>query len=152
MITIAAREFYGVAESASAARRFVADQVDDPRVAQVAVVCVNELVCNAIQHSRSGLPGGMFTVSTEVAPAWLRVDVSDRGGAGTPIVRQLSADSIGGRGLSIVGALASEWGVASHRDGLRVWLRFDGPPARRTQAEKPLPCNELAVPVSAAGQ
>ena len=126
MTTIAEQRFPGVPESAAAARRFVAGRVTETGLAHVAALVVGELACNAIRHSRSGLPGGTFTVCVEVTAAWLRVAVADQGGAGTPMVRQVSADADDGRGLSIVDALASEWGAGSYRRGLLVWARFEG--------------------------
>ena len=45
-----------------------------------AVLCVDELVANAVQHSRSGLPGGTVEVRIAVAAGeWLRVEVQDAG-------------------------------------------------------------------------
>ena len=126
MTTIAEQSFPGIPESASAARRFVAARVTERALAHAAALVVDELACNAIRHSRSGLPGGTFTVCVEVAQTWLRVGVADQGGAGTPMVRQVSADADDGRGLSIVDALASEWGAGSYRRGLLVWARFEG--------------------------
>ena len=140
MTTIAEQRFPGVPESAAAARRFVAGRVTETGLAHVAALVVDELACNAIRHSRSGWPGGTFTVCVEVAEAWLRIDVADQGGAGTPRVRQLSLDTDGGRGLSIVDALAAEWGVGSHRRGLLVWARCDG-----TRA----PCGQPPAPTGA---
>ncbi len=131
MTVSAEQEFPGVPASARSARAFVAALVTDPRLHDTAVLAVDELAANAIQHSRSGLPGGTFTVYVEVADgdgdkAWTYVEVTDQGGGVIPLDHHgFSADAIGGRGLRIVRALAAEWGVMSHPDGHRVWGRFD---------------------------
>lgn len=131
MTVSAEQEFLGVPASARSARTFVAALVTDPEVRDTAALAVGELAANAIQHSRSGLPGGTFTVYVEVADsdqgkAWTYVEVTDQGGGAIPLDQhEFSADAIGGRGLRIVRALAAEWGVMSHRDGHRVWGRFD---------------------------
>jgi serine/threonine-protein kinase RsbW len=132
MTVIAEREFPGVPASAHSARAFVADLVTDPGLRDTAVLAVSELAANAIQHSRSGQPGGTFTVYVEVAHgteagAWTYVEVTDQGGGAIPVNHHgFPADAIGGRGLGIVRALAAEWGVISSRDGHLVWGRFLG--------------------------
>ena len=145
MTIIAEQEFAGLPSAAPAARAFVAALVTDAGLRPGAVLAVDELAANAIRHSRSGLPGGTFTVCVEVAAAWVRVQVTDQGGGGTPLVRQVSGDAVGGRGLWIVGALAAEWGVASLSDGLRVWVRFGDTPTSREQAAPPWRCSDVAV-------
>jgi serine/threonine-protein kinase RsbW len=132
MTMLAEREFPGVPASAHSARVFVADLVTDPELRDTAVLAVGELAANAIQHSRSGQPGGTFTVYVEVAhgkedKTWTYVEVADQGGGAIPLDHHgFSADAIGGRGLGIVRALAAEWGVISGRDGHLVWGRFLG--------------------------
>ena len=131
MTVSAEQEFPGVPASARSARAFVAALVTDSEVRDTAVLAVGEFAANAIQHSRSGSPGGTFTVYVEVADgdegkAWTYVEVTDQGGGVIPLDHHgFSPDAIGGRGLEIVRALATEWGVMSHRDGHRVWGRFD---------------------------
>jgi serine/threonine-protein kinase RsbW len=60
------------------------------------VLLASELSTNAIVHSRSGVPGGIFTVRAEVRPgdfAWLEVE--DQGG---PWIERETGEE-GGRGL-----------------------------------------------------
>jgi anti-sigma regulatory factor (Ser/Thr protein kinase) len=89
-----------------------------------------ELVGNAVRHA-TPLPGGVIRV------AWLvrltadtqtvEVRVSDGGASTEPRMRPHDSDSTGGRGLSIVAALAEHWGF--ERDGLgqSVWARITYP-------------------------
>ena len=70
----------GRPESARAAREFAAECLAGCPSGDDAVLCVDELVVNAIQHSRSGLPGGTIEVRIAVAACeWLRVEVQDAG-------------------------------------------------------------------------
>jgi anti-sigma regulatory factor (Ser/Thr protein kinase) len=84
------------------------------------VLMASELAANAVQHSRSGEPGGRFTVQAGAGGhAWLEVE--DQGGPWSA----WDLDSEHGRGLSIVAALAGDgnWGVDNgHTDGPHtVW-------------------------------
>jgi anti-sigma regulatory factor (Ser/Thr protein kinase) len=92
------------------------------------VLLASELSANAVVHSRSGLPGGVFTVRAEVRPGdygWLEVE--DQGG---PWVEK-EPDEEHGRGLAMVAALAGEgnWTVDDgSTPGTRVvWVWLDWP-------------------------
>lgn len=91
-----------------------------------AVLVVSELVSNALLHSRSGLPGGEITVIAAVRPGRLRLEVTDQGDprpAGPGAVA-LDPDERG-RGLEIVAALATEWGINAG-PGLRTtWAELN---------------------------
>jgi len=103
-----------------------------------AVAVSAELVGNAIRHARS-LPGDVIRVAWRVRAVGgdhqLEVRVTDGGAPETPHQREVALDSVDGRGLAIVSALADSWGV--DRDGLgqSVWARLSAPrltvPARR---------------------
>lgn len=130
MTVSAEQEFAGIPASARSARTFVAALVEDAPLRNAAVLAVSELATNAILHSRSGQPGGTFTVFVEVcngtAAAWAYVEVTDHGGGTIPLDRrEVPAHTGSGRGLGVVRALAAEWGVISSADGHRVWGRFD---------------------------
>jgi hypothetical protein len=114
----------GRPESARAAREFTAACMPGCPAVYEAMLCTDELVTNAVQHSRSGLPGGQITVRVETWPGeWLRVDVEDQG----PRLRAVP-DNPGeagelaehGRGLALVAVLAGETGAGT---GLR-WFRM----------------------------
>ncbi|GEM_PF-1671424 len=56
------RTFAGTAGQVGEARRFLAAVLGGHPAAGDAVLCLSELAANAIIHSRSGEPGGVFTV------------------------------------------------------------------------------------------
>ncbi len=75
-----ARTFPAVPAQVREARRFLAGLLDGGPAAGDALICLSELVSNAVVHSRSSQPGGTFTVRVRLAGQRLRVEVSDQGG------------------------------------------------------------------------
>lgn len=76
-----------------------------------------ELVANAVRHARTPLA---LRIIEE--PDALRVEVEDRSDElPRPVQPALGATS--GRGLVLVEALATDWGVESLRGGKCVWFR-----------------------------
>jgi anti-sigma regulatory factor (Ser/Thr protein kinase) len=122
------REFPGVAESAHHARDFVRQALGAGAPGtDVADLCVTELVSNAIAYTRSGLPGGIVTVTVQgTADGWL-IQVRDDGAACVP---HLEAEPAGlaehGHGLRLVDVLADEWGSDGGPGGRTVWFRCGG--------------------------
>jgi serine/threonine-protein kinase RsbW len=120
-----ARAFPAVPAQVAEARRFLAGLLDAGPAADDAVLCLSELAANAIVHSRSREPGGSFSVRVQVDEQRLRVEVGDQGGPWHSPARA-TADEPGGRGLLIVGRLASRWGCEGHsRTGWTVWFERD---------------------------
>lgn len=116
------RVFPAVPRQAGEARRFLATILDG-RPAEDAVVCLSELVANAMVHSRSAEPGGRLTVRVQMHGDYLRVEVHDQGGPWTAAAGQ---DGQGGRGLLIVAHLASGWGRDGDADsGWVTWFEMD---------------------------
>jgi serine/threonine-protein kinase RsbW len=108
------------------ARRFIAGVLSGFAAAEDIVLCVCELASNAVLHSCSREPGGQFTVRVSVsAGGRIRAEVLDRGGPWKPEPAQ---DEEHGRGLLIVAALATRWGVTGSEDGRSAWLELDPPP------------------------
>lgn len=91
------------------------------------VAVVAELVGNSVRHAHP-LPGGVVRVAWRVHPGGdgdrIEVRVTDGGAGDPPRVRRVGPDSVDGRGLAIVAALADRWGV--DRDGLGqcVWAEI----------------------------
>lgn len=122
------------ARGARAARHRIATELADvvpaPLLADVIAV-VGELVGNAVRHA-DPLPGDFVRVAWRLRPGpgvdAIEVRVTD-GGAGTrrPSARPTGPEAIDGRGLHIVAALATRWGV--DRDGLgqSVWAELTSP-------------------------
>jgi serine/threonine-protein kinase RsbW len=114
------RSFPADAAQAGEARRFLAAILDGSPAAGEAVLCLSELVTNAIVHSSSGRPGGAFTVAVQLSEGRLRVEVRDQGG---PWSEREPGDGQHGRGLIIVSRLAGAWGRAGDGDaGWTVWF------------------------------
>lgn len=87
----------------------------NPQCLQDVSLVVSELVTNAV---RSGCD--RLTVRLFIDGDRLRLAVIDDGG-GTPARRQVPIDATSGRGLAIVGALSTEWGVRRLETGKEVW-------------------------------
>ena len=89
-----------------------------------AVLVANELVANAIVHAGT---------SAEIVLERNGVDLVVRVRDGTTRAPQLRASTpatVGGRGLVVLDAVATEWGVVVVDAGKEVWARFDGMFAR----------------------
>jgi two-component sensor histidine kinase len=113
--------------SASAVRREITLDLDlhgvpPERIDEVALVA-SELIGNAVRHcdatERNELDVN-WTVGTEA----VLLSVEDASDA-LPVLRQAPADAPSGRGLTIVQALTSAWGVEPTQRGKRVWARID---------------------------
>ena len=86
------------------------------------VLLTNELVTNSVVHARGR---GQISVRVEVQADTVRVQVSDPGeGPGGPRVRNARPLDTSGRGLSVVGEVASRWGWQTE-DLTNVWFEID---------------------------
>ena len=125
-VTQAECGFPGEAAQVGAARRFVAELLGGEwPIVDEAVLLTSELATNAVLHSRSGLPGGKFTVRAEVRPRdYVWVEVEDEGGTW----RERDGDGEPGHGLDIVSRIVDDWGKdGGPVTGWVVWARFDWP-------------------------
>ena len=92
-----------------------------------AVAVAAELLGNAVRHA-APLPGNVirfgWRVDTDANGTDVELRVSDGGSRKVPRERTPAPDSLHGRGLAIVAALARAWGV--ERDGTAqvVWARL----------------------------
>ncbi|MGW1210301.1 ATP-binding protein [Streptomyces sp. NPDC002499] len=90
---------------------------------------VAELASNAVLHAR--VPGRDFALRLEHRADALRIEVADARGdrgpvAAAPTTTDTTADHDHGRGLVIVDALASRWGVTDRSGpGKIVWVEID---------------------------
>ena len=122
------RSYLGTQDQVRQVRADLAPIVDGYPMADDFVLLASELATNAIVHSRSGLPGGLFTVRAQVRPGdFACLEVEDQGG---PWIER-APDEEYGRGLTLVAALAGEenWTIESGgTPGTRVvwvWLDWD---------------------------
>jgi anti-sigma regulatory factor (Ser/Thr protein kinase) len=108
--------------SVPVARSFLTDlltQWELDRFADEAMLLVSELVANAVLHVR----GPLALELTHRADGF-RVAVADAG-AGMPDLQVLGRDAEGGRGLHIVSAFSSAWGVDHLGEGGKlVWAEL----------------------------
>jgi anti-sigma regulatory factor (Ser/Thr protein kinase) len=98
-----------------------APESDD--IAEDLEIVVSELVTNAVL---AGCAATRLVLSLN--PDCLRVDVLDDA-PGWPTEQDASPADDHGRGLAIVSALASRWGVRRRTDAKEVWAEFDLPTA-----------------------
>ena len=120
-----ARDFPGGTDQASHARHWIADLLPQCDPLNDLLLLADELCANAVVHTRSGQPGGRFSVAVEWTPEAARVVIGDQG---SPESTAISAKAGGtawtqesGRGLWLVDELADDWGTASHCAGRVVW-------------------------------
>ncbi|MBW3641455.1 MAG: ATP-binding protein [Actinobacteria bacterium] len=119
----AKRLFYGDASSVGEARSFVRDVLAEtdvpPGLVDAAVLLVSELATNVSLHARTDLQ-----VSLRVSESELWAEVKDWNSR-LPQACRTPADATTGRGLQLIDAIASTWGVERDDDGKIVWFRLD---------------------------
>src|SRR5687768_6979405 len=82
-----------------------ADELGRERAGELALV-VSELVTNAVAHGQ-----GEISLAVHVEGDRVLCEVVDEGGGFEREVRERGPDDVSGRGLHIVDALSSRWGV-----------------------------------------
>jgi serine/threonine-protein kinase RsbW len=120
------RYFPGRADQVAQARLFVASVLAGRPEAEAAALVVSELSTNAVRHTASGGPDGLFAVTVRREEDRATVSVQDMGAAGEPAIRIPEGEGPGdsGRGLVLVAAVAKDWGVAQNRLGWQVWAEL----------------------------
>ncbi|GLZ49433.1 hypothetical protein Acsp06_56180 [Actinomycetospora sp. NBRC 106375] len=100
-------------------RRVCARWTVDEEAREAAEIVVTELVTNAVEHAAS-----TSVVEVERREHIFRLTVRDFDLAPLPAVHLPAPSSPRGRGLAMVAAVASAWGVEAHRDGKTVWAEM----------------------------
>ena len=128
---LARHEFVPDQRAPGGARRFARSILaawDLTHLAETVELLVSEVVTNAVGHARTG--GEMVLMHRHGA---LRVEVSDTGG-GSVAPRHARPEDVTGRGMAIVEALASRWGVLDDEQradhvAKTVWFELEVPAA-----------------------
>ncbi len=98
------------ASAPALARQFIDEHRDhlDPSLIEDAQLLVTEIVTNAVRHGRP-----QIVVELRLEPPALGIAVADAGAhmPDRPAVMPVDPAATGGRGLGIVDALATQWGV-----------------------------------------
>ncbi|MGP4001920.1 ATP-binding protein [Streptomyces sp. 8N706] len=143
-----AMSFTSSRRGARLARRLAVQRLDewglpyDSSASQAVALLVGELVANAVLHGH--VPGRDFRlcllahpVGGDRRPETVRIEVSDARGEARPVLGGEEPGEEGSRGLLLVDALASKWGVTDRSIGKTVWCEYDVPacpwPGRRSR-------------------
>ncbi len=107
------------------ARRFLRGNLHDwdvdDETADTAVLCLSELVTNAVIHSHAGC-----AVRVRLDEGLLTTTVRDSGTADATTLAALDDPlQVHGRGLMVVEALASRWGYELDTEGTTVWFELE---------------------------
>ncbi|MBT2206617.1 MULTISPECIES: ATP-binding protein [Actinomadura] len=109
-------------EEARRARRTVRERagkvVADPALLDDVELMSAEAIANAVLHGT-----GLIRVTVETDGRRLRVEVADDGPAGADQHRRCRLDH--GRGLTVIDALAEEWGLDQTPRRTRLWFEVD---------------------------
>lgn len=87
-----------------------------------ASLIATELVGNAVRHAPP-LPSGHLVVTWTLSSSDYTLSVTDGGNARELAVQTSAAGDTSGRGLSIVAAIADDWGVHPGIGSTTVWAR-----------------------------
>ncbi|MBW3615295.1 MAG: response regulator [Actinobacteria bacterium] len=118
------RRFDPDLQSAGAARRFVNETLaawDCHELLDTATLLVSELVTNAVVHAHSAVE-----LAIHLRPAKVRVEVIDS--ADAVIHRRDAAEEAqSGRGMALIEALSTAWGIDTLLSGKSVWFEVARP-------------------------
>jgi anti-sigma regulatory factor (Ser/Thr protein kinase) len=107
-------------QSVRRARRFLSTalRAENATLVETATLLVSELVTNAVRHAQTDTE-----VTCRIRGTGVRVEVADDSIEPATITDRGVTDP-SGRGLRIVDALASAWGVADRDEGKIVWFEL----------------------------
>ena len=108
------------------ARAFVAGALAGrSQLQETARLLVSETVTSTLAQSPAGQEAGSFQVGYALVADRLHVEVADDGGPTRLRRRIRGVHSTAGRGLQVVQALASRWGVRESPSGRTIWFELD---------------------------
>ena len=120
------RSFPGGPEQARAVRRFVGCLLAGCPYLDDVLLAADELVVNALRHTKSGQDGGSFTVEIVQDGGLVAVSVADQGGPGEPVALDAGELAESGRGLRTISLTAASWGWHGNGEGRTVTAVFAG--------------------------
>ena len=99
----------------------MAQVLDRCPATETLILLLSEVTTNAVRHSRSGAPGGHFTVTVDVrCGEYVKVTVADDGGPWAG--RAPDGDIEYGHGLQVVRELSAGICVEGDEAGRAVWF------------------------------
>jgi anti-sigma regulatory factor (Ser/Thr protein kinase) len=104
-----------------ALRQLFASARIDRETSETAVLLATELVTNAVEHGR----GAAYLDAAVVEDRTIRLEVTDASTVEPRPNTEVSDLDERGRGLILIDALASRWGVEPKPDGKTVWCELD---------------------------
>lgn len=128
------REFPGRLDQVRVVRAFAAHLLAGLPALDDVLLVLDELVVNALRHTRSGQHRGRFAVAVHRDQIAVSVSVTDEGGPTEPRLRpmtdvtDLTHLEESGRGLLTVNALAAHWSWTGDPRSRTVRATFHNPP------------------------
>jgi anti-sigma regulatory factor (Ser/Thr protein kinase) len=86
-----------------------------------AQLCMSEMVTNVVTHVGEGTP---VTLAVSIAGTHLRIEVHDPDPRALPTLVDAVEESESGRGMALIDALASRWGVSLCSDRKITWCEL----------------------------
>ena len=111
------RDNYAPGTARRLIERSFADWLDEDQL-QRAKLAVSELTTNALMHGT-----GQIVLLADLDESRLMVEVIDEGSGFEYALRDVEFDQVGGRGLKIVDAETSRWGM--HEGTTHVWFEIE---------------------------
>ena len=96
-------------------RRYVRVLLENWGLDEDALVVVEELVANVVDHART-----RFALVVQLSSKILRIAVHDECAA-DPVLQPFDAHARRGRGLQLVASLSQQWGYDHYDGGKTVW-------------------------------
>lgn len=90
-------------------------------VADLAELCVTEMVTNVIKHVGYGTPS---TLAVSMRGTYVRVEVQDPDTRALPTLIAATSGAEAGRGIALVDAVADRWGVQLREDRKVIWCEL----------------------------
>ena len=106
------------ASTPRAARREFTRRFDEHPCLEPLLLCLSEVVTNAVLHARTGVSVRAVEVGLTI-----RVEVAD-GSRVKPVRRSFAEISPTGRGLHLLDRLATSWGIDLSPRGKTVWFEI----------------------------